>query len=47
MRRRVDESYRFATQWEFKGWAEPAAAADGRRLEASWDFEAHRGGGRS
>ena len=27
--RRVVESRRFATQWEFKSWAEPGAADDG------------------
>ncbi len=31
VRRRVVEGRRFATRWEFKGWAEPGTAADGGR----------------
>src|SRR5262249_12345802 len=46
VRRRIVESRRVATRWEFKGQGEPVAAADGRRHFGFWEFVAHWGGGR-
>jgi hypothetical protein len=34
VRYRIVESLRVATRWEFKGWADPAVAADGAGMTA-------------